>query len=109
MRFLIGDLVNFQRLPNLKCEFCATMMLSIHSDHQFILPIPNESHFSMLHVHYYDGANDYRDVIHVYAVGKIRKRWVKETLSSTGVDLLRAIKERVDPNNIFGAGNLLPD
>ena len=44
-----------------------------------------------------------------FTVGKIRKRWVEETLSSTGVDLLRAIKERVDPNNIFGAGNLLPD
>ena len=42
-------------------------------------------------------------------VGKIRKRWVSDTLSPTGVEVLRAIKERVDPKNIFGAGNLLPN
>ena len=42
------------------------------------------------------------------AVGKLRKRWVNETLSPTGVELLKAIKEKIDPSNIFGCGNLIP-
>ena len=42
------------------------------------------------------------------AVGKVRKQWVTETLSDTGVSMLRAVKQTVDPQNIFGNGNLLP-
>ena len=45
----------------------------------------------------------------LHAVGKLRRRWVKNALSPVGVDMLRAIKDRVDPANIFGAGNLLPE
>ena len=41
-------------------------------------------------------------------VGKLRKRWVQNALSSTGVKMLKALKEDVDPQNIFGAGNLIP-
>ena len=44
----------------------------------------------------------------MYEVGKIRKRWVKDTLTPTGVEMLKAVKQSVDPNNIFGCGNLLP-
>ena len=43
------------------------------------------------------------------AVGKLRKRWVQSALSPAGVDLLRAIKQKVDPDNIFGIKNLIPD
>ena len=42
-------------------------------------------------------------------MGKIRKSWVRETLSEPGVQMLRAVKEAMDPLNIFGNGNLLPD
>lgn len=34
---------------------------------------------------------------------------MKNVLSPIGVDMLKAVKERVDPGNIFGAGNLLPE
>ena len=43
-----------------------------------------------------------------YKVGKIRKRWVKDTLTPTGIEMIKAVKQRVDPNNIFACGNLLP-
>nr|CAD66418.1 alkyl-dihydroxyacetonephosphate synthase [Suberites domuncula]CAD79441.1 dihydroxyacetonephosphate synthase [Suberites domuncula] len=46
---------------------------------------------------------------HHHGVVKIRKRWVEQTLSRTGVEMLRAIKDRIDPHNIFGAGNLIPN
>ena len=41
-------------------------------------------------------------------VGKIRKRWITETIGETGVHMLRAVKEAVDPQNVFGNGNILP-
>ncbi len=42
-------------------------------------------------------------------VGKIRKQWVEDTLSKTGVELLKSVKQSLDPQNIFGADNLLPN
>ena len=44
----------------------------------------------------------------VSTVGKIRKRWVQETLSPNGVAMLRALKKATDPTNVFANGNLLP-
>ncbi len=41
-------------------------------------------------------------------MGKIRKRWVQDTLTPGGVDMIRAVKERIDPTNIFACGNLIP-
>ena len=46
--------------------------------------------------------------IHIVTVGKIRKPWVQESLSEGGVEMLKAVKERIDPKNIFGGDNLLP-
>ena len=45
---------------------------------------------------------------HHHGVGKIRKPWVQESLSEGGVEMLKAVKERIDPKNIFGGDNLLP-
>ena len=42
------------------------------------------------------------------SVGKLRKRWVQDTLSPVGVDTLRALKHELDPTNVFGSQNLLP-
>ena len=42
-------------------------------------------------------------------MGKIRKGWVTDTLSAPGVQMLRAVKQAMDPQNVFGNGNLLPD
>ena len=40
-------------------------------------------------------------------VGKIRKQFVERTISSLGVGMLSAVKDYVDPQNIFGNGNLI--
>lgn len=43
---------------------------------------------------------------HHHGVGKLRKKWVTQTLSETGVDMLRAVKRQVDPKNIMACGNI---
>lgn len=44
---------------------------------------------------------------HHHGVGKIRKKWMKSTISDTGYDTLRAVKNSLDPRNVFGSKNLL--
>ena len=41
-------------------------------------------------------------------VGKLRRRWMNATLGPVAMDMLKAVKKNVDPQNIFGCGNLLP-
>ena len=43
-----------------------------------------------------------------FSVGKIRRRWMRDSLSDTGVKMLEAVKKELDPQNTFGCGNLLP-
>jgi len=46
----------------------------------------------------------------VMTVGKIRKEFLERTVSDTGIGILRAVKNYLDPKNIFGNGNLMiPD
>ena len=42
------------------------------------------------------------------SVGKIRRRWMRNSLSDAGVKMLEAVKKELDPQNTFGCGNLLP-
>lgn len=44
---------------------------------------------------------------HHHGVGKIRKQWLRESVSDTGLALMRAIKREADPVNIFANGNLM--
>ncbi|GAB5575777.1 alkyldihydroxyacetonephosphate synthase [Prionailurus iriomotensis] len=44
---------------------------------------------------------------HHHGVGKLRKQWLKESISDVGFGMLKSVKEYVDPNNIFGNKNLL--
>uniref|UniRef100_A0A8C1PX84 Alkylglycerone-phosphate synthase n=1 Tax=Cyprinus carpio TaxID=7962 RepID=A0A8C1PX84_CYPCA len=44
---------------------------------------------------------------HHHGVGKLRKEWMKESVSGVGLGMLKSVKEYVDPQNIFGNGNLL--
>ncbi|KAI5621104.1 alkyldihydroxyacetonephosphate synthase, peroxisomal, partial [Silurus asotus] len=44
---------------------------------------------------------------HHHGVGKLRKEWMRESVSSVGLGMLKAVKDYVDPNNIFGNRNLL--
>lgn len=46
-------------------------------------------------------------VSHHHGVGKRRKQWYEQMVSTTGQNMLRAIKEEIDPKNIFGASNLM--
>ncbi|GFQ83159.1 alkyldihydroxyacetonephosphate synthase, peroxisomal [Trichonephila clavata] len=46
-------------------------------------------------------------ISHHHGVGKLRKRWLQQTVSGVGVNMIRAVKQSVDPLNIFASGNLL--
>jgi len=49
-------------------------------------------------------------ISHHHGVGKIRKEFLQRTVSQAGLGVMRAVKEYLDPNNIFGNGNLMiPD
>ncbi|XP_046403429.1 alkyldihydroxyacetonephosphate synthase [Ischnura elegans] len=48
-------------------------------------------------------------VSHHHGVGKIRRRWVSDAVSPLGVEVLKAVKQRVDPSNIFACGNLVKE
>ena len=41
------------------------------------------------------------------SVGKVRKKWLRNTIGDVGVGALRALKAYIDPKNIFGNRNLL--
>lgn len=47
-------------------------------------------------------------ISHHHGVGKIRKKWFEKTISSVGIGSLCAVKQYLDPQNIFGNNNLLP-
>uniref|UniRef100_A0A182P3E9 Alkylglycerone-phosphate synthase n=1 Tax=Anopheles epiroticus TaxID=199890 RepID=A0A182P3E9_9DIPT len=47
-------------------------------------------------------------ISHHHGVGKIRSRWYPQSVSDVGVQLYKATKRELDPNNIFAAGNLVP-
>ncbi|KAI9530210.1 hypothetical protein NQZ68_004227 [Dissostichus eleginoides] len=40
-------------------------------------------------------------------MGKLRKEWMRETVSNVGMGMLQSVKDYVDPKNIFGNRNLL--
>uniref|UniRef100_A0AAQ5ZCG3 Alkylglycerone-phosphate synthase n=1 Tax=Amphiprion ocellaris TaxID=80972 RepID=A0AAQ5ZCG3_AMPOC len=44
---------------------------------------------------------------HHHGVGKLRKEWMRDTISKVGMGMLKSVKDYVDPNNIFGNRNLL--
>ncbi|KAK0067379.1 alkyldihydroxyacetonephosphate synthase peroxisomal [Biomphalaria pfeifferi] len=46
-------------------------------------------------------------ISHHHGVGKIRKRWLKKTVGDIGLGTLQAVKQYIDPNNIFGNNNLM--
>lgn len=46
-------------------------------------------------------------ISHHHGVGKLRKQWLPQTISSPGIGMLKAIKDYIDPQNIFANGNLL--
>ncbi len=46
-------------------------------------------------------------ISHHHGVGKVRKQWLPATVSEVGIGMLKAVKQYVDPTNIFANGNLI--
>lgn len=46
-------------------------------------------------------------ISHHHGVGKLRKEFMARAVGETGVNVLRATKHSMDPQNIFGNGNLI--
>ena len=44
-------------------------------------------------------------ISHHHGVGKLRKDFMKDTLSQSSIDLIKDIKKVHDPENIFGIKN----
>lgn len=64
---------------------------------------------------YEDVENDVREEImrnggsisHHHGVGKIRKRFMNKTMSPTGINFMKDIKESIDPKNVFAINNTI--
>ncbi|KAK6101962.1 FAD linked oxidases C-terminal domain family protein [Brugia pahangi] len=46
-------------------------------------------------------------ISHHHGIGKLRKYWYPASVSDAGLLAIRALKEKLDPKNIFGSGNLI--
>jgi alkyldihydroxyacetonephosphate synthase len=44
-------------------------------------------------------------ISHHHGIGKLRRDFIEQTLTPAGMELLREVKEGVDPTNVFGIGN----
>jgi len=45
---------------------------------------------------------------HHHGIGKIGKRWMKQMIGDEGLGMIQAVKNFVDPTNVFASGNLIP-
>lgn len=46
-------------------------------------------------------------ISHHHGVGKLRKKFLPRSIGNTGVEILKGLKNSIDPNNIFATGNLI--
>jgi len=46
---------------------------------------------------------------HHHGIGKIRTKWITQAVSELGVGTMKSVKQFLDPDNIFGSKNLIPD
>jgi alkyldihydroxyacetonephosphate synthase len=47
------------------------------------------------------------NISHHHGVGQKKRRWVPKQISPTAVSLYRAVKNELDPKNIFAVGNII--
>jgi len=47
-------------------------------------------------------------ITHHHAVGRDHAPWIEAEVGELGLDVLRAVKERLDPDGIMNPGKLLP-
>ena len=48
-------------------------------------------------------------IAHHHGIGRLRARWMADEVGATGIAMLRALKQALDPNNIMNPGALLPE
>ena len=48
-------------------------------------------------------------ISHHHGVGKKSSKYYPNSVSRAGIDVFHAIKQKLDPNNVFDAGNILED
>jgi len=46
-------------------------------------------------------------ISHHHGVGKLRKKFLPRSIGNTGVEILKGLKNNIDPTNIFATGNLV--
>ena len=46
-------------------------------------------------------------ISHHHGVGKIRKRFMKKTMTPAGLELIQDMKKLIDPKNIFAVNNTI--
>ena len=45
---------------------------------------------------------------HHHGIGKIRRRWMQQTIGEHGIGMIKSVKDYIDPTNVFASGNLIP-
>lgn len=46
-------------------------------------------------------------ISHHHGVGKLRKKFMPRSVGTLGIDILKGVKQTIDPTNIFATGNLV--
>ena len=46
---------------------------------------------------------------HHHGIGKIRRKWMQQVIGDQGLGMISAVKQYIDPNNIFASGNIIPE
>jgi len=46
-------------------------------------------------------------ISHHHGIGKIRKRFIDQTLPPMAIDLMQNVKDAIDPKNIFAVNNTI--
>lgn len=46
-------------------------------------------------------------ISHHHGVGKLRKKFMPRSVGPLGIDILKGVKQTIDPTNIFATGNLV--
>jgi len=46
-------------------------------------------------------------ISHHHGVGKLRKKFMPRSVGTTGIEILKGLKQTIDPNNVFATGNLI--
>jgi len=46
-------------------------------------------------------------ISHHHGVGKLRKKFLKDSIGDIGIEMVKSVKQKLDPNNIFANGNLV--